>query len=138
VPDGLPRSVRAFSDTLLDEGTNPDRRVGPILCRVTRMFSRSSRSRLTRHDLGRFPGATLFDRVARAVCAAGCLPRKELYESWEMAKRVRRHVRGARIVDVCGGHGLLAHLLLVLDRSSPAAVVVDKGCRHRPPRFTRA
>ena len=93
---------------------------------MTRTFSRSSRSRLTRHDLGRFPGATLFDRVARAVCAAGSLPRKELYESWEMAKRVRRHVRGGRVVDVCGGHGLLAHLLLVLDQSSPSALVVDK------------
>ena len=43
-----------------------------------------------------------------------------------MAKRVRRHVRGGRVVDVCGGHGLLAHLLLILDRSSPAAFVVDK------------
>ena len=41
-------------------------------------FSPSSRSRLTKYDLGRFPGATLFDRQARAVCHAGSLPRKEL------------------------------------------------------------
>ena len=57
-------------------------------------FKPSSRGRLTARDLDRFPGATLFDRVARAVCQAGCLPRKELYEAWEVARRVRRLFRG--------------------------------------------
>jgi len=60
------------------------------------------------------------------VCQAGCLPRKELYEAWEIARRVRRHFRGGRVVDLGGGHGLLAHLMLLLDDSSPDAVVVDK------------
>jgi len=59
------------------------------------------------------------------VCRAGCLPRKELYESWEMARRVRRLFRGGRIVDLAAGHGLLAHVLLLLDNSSPRALVVD-------------
>ena len=88
-------------------------------------FDPGAKARLTRHDLGRFPGDTLFDRIARAVCEAGCLPRKELYENWEVAKRVRRHFRGGRVVDVAGGHGLLAQMLLLLDDSSPGAVVVD-------------
>lgn len=88
-------------------------------------FATSSKSRLTEHDLGRFTGQTLFDRVARHVCHAGCLPRKELFETWEMARRVRRRFRGGRVIDVAGGHGLLALLLLVLDDSSPSAVVVD-------------
>ena len=88
-------------------------------------FSTSARSRLTRYDLARFPTNGLFDRVARVVCEAGCLPRKELYESWEMARRVRRRFRGGRVVDVAGGHGLLAHLMLLLDDSSPYAIVVD-------------
>jgi hypothetical protein len=88
-------------------------------------FSPSSRARLTSYDLDRFGDGTLFHRVARAVCRAGCLPRKELYEAWEVARRVRRLFRGGRVVDVAGGHGLLAHLLLVLDDSSPLAVVVD-------------
>ena len=88
-------------------------------------FSPSSKARLTGHDLGRFPGATLFDRLARAVCRAGCLPRKELYEAWEVARRIRRRLRGGRIVDVAGGHGLLGHVLLLLDDSSPVAVVAD-------------
>ena len=89
-------------------------------------FSPGSRGRLTDRDLGRFPDATLFHRLARAVCHAGCLPRKELYESWEVARRVRRLFRGGRIVDLGGGHGLLAQIMLVLDDTSPSAVVVDK------------
>jgi pimeloyl-ACP methyl ester carboxylesterase len=89
-------------------------------------FSPGSRGRLTDRDLGRFPDGTLFHRLARAVCHAGCLPRKELYESWEMARRVRRLFRGGRIVDLGGGHGLLAQIMLVLDDTSPEAVVVDK------------
>ena len=74
-------------------GTNPAR------------FDLSSRSRLTRRDLPRFTGETLFDRVARVVCEAECLPRKELYEAWEVARRVRRRMRGGRVVDLACGHG---------------------------------
>jgi hypothetical protein len=92
---------------------------------VSRTFSPASRGRLTDRDLGRFPDNTLFHRLARASCHAGCLPRKELYEAWEMAKRVRRLLRGGRVVDLGGGHGLLAHAMLLLDDSSPSAIVVD-------------
>lgn len=95
--------------------------------RAPATFSPGSHSRLTHHDLGRFPGDGLFDRLARAVCQAGCLPRKELYEAWEVARRTRRLLRGGRVVDVGGGHGLLAHVMLILDDSSPAAVVVDSS-----------
>ena len=90
-------------------------------------FSPSSRGRLTDRDLDRFPGGTLFHKVARALCHAGCLPRKELYEAWEMARRVRRLFRGGRVVDLGGGHGLLAQVMLLLDDSSSAALVVDKA-----------
>src|SRR5262245_41134492 len=88
-------------------------------------FDPSSRGRLTDYDLGRFPDDTLFHRLARAVCHAGCLPRKELFEAWETARRVRRLFRGGRVVDVAGGHGLLAHAMLLLDDSSAEALVVD-------------
>ena len=90
------------------------------------MFSPASRGRLTDRDLHRFPDNTLFHRVGRAVCHAGCLPRKELYEAWEMARRVRRLFRGGRIVDLASGHGLLAQIMLLLDDSSPGALAVDK------------
>lgn len=89
-------------------------------------FDPSSRARLTDRDLGRFSGRTLFDRLARTVCHAGCLPRKEMYEAWETARRVRRLFRGGRVVDMCGGHGLLAAAMLVLDDTSPNAIVVDR------------
>jgi hypothetical protein len=98
------------------------------------VFTRSSKARLTPHDLGRFDGHSLFDRLARAVCAAGCLPRKELYESWEVARRVRRLLRGGRVVDLAAGHGLLAQILLLLDDSSPGGLAVDA---HLPPSAAR-
>ncbi len=92
---------------------------------TTPPFAASSRGRLTAHDLARFPGDSLFDRIGRAVCGAGCLPRKELYEAWETARRVRRLFRGGRVVDLAGGHGLLAHVMLLLDDTSPCALAVD-------------
>jgi len=88
-------------------------------------FALSSRSNLTARDLPRFQEGTLFHRVARAVCAAGCLPRKELFESWEVARRARRRFRGGRVIDLACGHGLIAHLMLILDDTSPNAIGVD-------------
>lgn len=88
-------------------------------------FSHGSKERLTDRDLGRFPGQTLFDRLARAACRAACLPRKELYEAWEVARRTRRLFRGGRVVDLGAGHGLLGQILLVLDDSSPGVIAVD-------------
>ena len=90
-------------------------------------MDRSSRNRLTEKLLHKFSGDTLFEAIARAVCRAGCLPRKELYEAWEVARRVRRRFRGGRIVDLACGHGLLAQILLLLDDSSPAALAVDRN-----------
>ena len=80
---------------------------------------------MTEHSLPLFEGTTLFASIARTVCKASCLPRKELYESWEVARRVRRRLRGGRVIDLACGHGLLAHIMLILDRSSPAAIGAD-------------
>jgi hypothetical protein len=91
------------------------------------VFSPSSRARLTLRDLDRFPDQSLFHRLARAACRAGCLPRQELYEAWEVARRVRRLFRGGRVIDLAGGHGLLAQTMLLLDDSSPDALVVDRA-----------
>jgi len=89
-------------------------------------MKKSSKNRLTPQQQSLFPGNNLFDKIARAVCRAGTLPRKELYETWEMAKRVRRRYRGGRILDLACGHGLLAHILLILDDSSTTAIAVDR------------
>lgn len=88
-------------------------------------MNRASRNRLNEKHLHKFAGATLFDAIARTVCRACCLPRKELYEAWEVARRLRRRFRGGRIVDLACGHGLLAQILLLLDDSSPEALAVD-------------
>lgn len=85
----------------------------------------SSRSRLGPRDLPHFQEDTLFHRVARVVCEADCLPRKELYESWEVARRARRRFRGGRVVDLACGHALVAHLMLILDDTSREALAVD-------------
>jgi hypothetical protein len=84
-----------------------------------------SRNRLVPASAAHFPGDTLFARVARAACEADCLPRKELFESWEVARRTRRKFRGGRVVDLACGHGLVAHLMLILDDTSPSALAVD-------------
>jgi hypothetical protein len=49
-----------------------------------------------------------------------------LFEAWEVARRVRRLFRRGRVVDLAGGHGLLAQIMLLLDDSSQTALVVDK------------
>ena len=88
-------------------------------------FDPSSRAKLNHHSLHHFTDDTLFCRVARVVCHCACLPRKELYESWELARRVRRRLRGRRIVEMAAGHGLVSLILLLLDDSSPNAIAVD-------------
>ena len=86
---------------------------------------KSSKNRLTPQQQSLFPGNNLFDKIARTVCRAGTLPRKELHEAWEVARRVRRRYRGGRVIDLACGHGLLAHLMLILDDSSKTAIAVD-------------
>lgn len=89
-------------------------------------FDPSSRVRLKPTTAKHFPGDTLFDRIARVVCEAECLPRKELFESWEVARRARRRFRGGRVVDLACGHGLVAYVMLLLDDTSPSALCVDR------------
>ncbi len=101
-------------------------------------MKKSSKSRLTEKQQGEFPGETLFDRLARAVCSAGTLPAKELFESWEFARRVRRRFRSGRVVDCAGGHGLLAQIMLILDDTSAEAVVVDRQIPKNAGKLSRA
>jgi len=76
--------------------------------------------------------------VARAVCEAECLPRKELFESWEVARRVRRRARGRRVIELASGHALVAHMLLLLDDSSGRALAVDAKPVPSADRLARA
>ena len=91
-------------------------------------LSKSSRNVLNRYTVEHMTGDTLFAKIGRAVCEAECLPRKELFEAWETAKRVRRQMRGGPIVELAAGHGLLSAILIILDDSSPGATCVDIKC----------
>lgn len=64
------------------------------------------------------------------MCEAQCLPRKELFEAWETARRVRRKMRGGPVVELAAGHGLLAAILIILDDTTETATCVDI---RRPP-----
>ena len=63
-------------------------------------MKKSTKSRLTEKQIAVFPSNSLFDKIARAVCRAGTLPGKELFEAWEVARRVRRKYRGGRVIDL--------------------------------------
>lgn len=101
-------------------------------------FDPSSRVRLKPTSAHHFAGTTLFDRIGRVVCSTSALPRKELYESWEVARRTRRRFRGGRVVDLACGHGLVAFLMLLLDDTSPAALCVDKRLPKSAARLAEA
>lgn len=88
-------------------------------------MDQSSKNRLTERERFLFSTDSLFDNIGRVVCEAGFLPRKELFEAWETARRVRRCFRGGRIVELACGHGLAAHIMLLLDDSSPNAIAAD-------------
>lgn len=57
----------------------------------------------------------LFDQFARAVCQAGVIPRKELFETWAMALYVHHYFPTVtRTADLACSHGLLSWALLLL------------------------
>lgn len=84
-------------------------------------LKRGSRTRLRPRDIPALESAAgysehpLFADVARVVCNAGVLPRKELFEAWEVATIVDAAFPTAPCVaDLAAGHGLLAWLVLLL------------------------
>ena len=101
-------------------------------------MKKSSKNRLTPLEAPLFSRDTLFDKIARAVCRAGSLPRKELFEAWETAKRIRRRFRGGRVLDLACGHGLLAHIMLILDGSSKTAIAVDSNIPKNAHKLSRS
>ena len=77
-----------------------------------------SRSKLNPADAARFDGSTLFGSLAGAVCEAGVLPRKELFECWEVASALHESFPNTqRVADLAAGHGLLAWVLALLASS---------------------
>ena len=116
-----------------------------------RAFRMASRSRLTPMDARRFPGDDAFSTIARAVCDADALPRKELFETWHAAIAITDALGPTsldadattktttttstttttttpphRCMDFAGGHGFLAMCLLIINPRLSSAVVVEK------------
>ena len=80
---------------------------------------RSSRSKLRPRDAASLSALSgmpsLWPQVVDTVCSAGVLPRKELFEAWEVAVCVDAAFPAIPLVaDLAAGHGLLAWLLLLL------------------------
>lgn len=95
---------------------------------------RSSRKRLHGGAAINFPADTVHDRVARALCAANALPRKELFESWSFVHRIRRRLDATVVWDLCAGHGLVGFLLALLE---PQLTLVRAIDMRKPLSFER-
>ncbi len=98
-------------------------------------MNRASRSRLHPGLVPHFPSSNLFDRVARSLCLASCIPRRELFESWAFVQRVRRHLDATIVWDLCAGHGLVSLILALLEPDLERIRAVD---RRRPASFEKA
>jgi len=89
------------------------------------MHGVGSRNKLTPSHARHYPGDGTLDVLGRALCAVGCLPRKELHEAFELASRVRRVFPRGRVVDLCCGQGLVAWCMLLLGDDDDTALAVD-------------
>ncbi|KAK3277552.1 hypothetical protein CYMTET_14446 [Cymbomonas tetramitiformis] len=102
----------------------------------------SSRKKLTLKETAYFEGDQVLNQLARAVCGAECVPRKELFEAAEVGVKIYEHFSASRsnfdypfVVDLCAGHGLLAWVLLLLSHSKDPSLRLTALCidRYKPP-----
>jgi len=96
--------------------------------------NKASRSRLHPGCAASFPSDNLHDRVARAVCEARCLARRELFESWSFAQKIRRFIDAPVVWDLGAGHGLVAMLLAIMEPDLTLVRAVD---RRKPVSFEK-
>jgi hypothetical protein len=87
--------------------------------------NRGSRKRLHPGSAKNFPADTVHDRIARALCEAYCLPRKEFFESWSFVNRIRRRIDATVVWDLCAGHGLVSFLLALLEPQLTSLKAID-------------
>ena len=86
-----------------------------------------SRSVITRSLAERFfPSDSLQDRLVRELGREKVLAVKEVLESFEFFQRVRKHVRSARVTDLCCGHGLCGILFALFERSVKKVTLIDQ------------
>ena len=101
--------------------------------------SSAARSKLARRHLPLFNTSSLIDRIGRAVCETGVVPRKELFECFATATHIHTHWQRhypevRRVVDCCSGHGLLSWMLLLLhDEAEEATATATASATAIPP-----
>lgn len=73
---------------------------------------------------------SMFNEFSKAVCMAGAVPRKELFEAWAMAMYVHYHFQphqSRRVADLACGIGLVSWALLLMDLSGTrTAICIDR------------
>ena len=86
------------------------------------------RGKLTGKHAALFAGNATFDRLGRALCETGVVPRKELFETWAAALLIQKAFPSTRrVADLAAGHGLLSWCLLLLDDEARGAGDVGGG-----------
>lgn len=73
-----------------------------------------------------FAGDSLHERFARALAARRAVPFKEVLEAFEFFTRVRKHVRGRVVADLCAGHGLVGALYAIYDKRVEEVFLLDR------------
>jgi len=120
---------------VMKENTDRHRDFQPTLPPGFRDWKRSKRI-LRPSDIEVFKDLepSFFAEVASIVCQAEAVPRKELFESWEVANHIDANFpQATRIADLAAGHGLLGWFLLLLaKRNNRPRSVVSVDVRMPP------
>lgn len=91
------------------------------------------RDRLRKSDKRWFPGEYLSSEFARALCERRAVPFKEVLESFEFYRCVRKWMRKSpKLADLCCGHGLVGVVFAMFEKSVEEVTLVD---RARPESF---
>ncbi|KAL1522395.1 hypothetical protein AB1Y20_017385 [Prymnesium parvum] len=117
-----------------DESVTPERWGMPPFKRWRRFVG--SRQKFTPQDAEHLQALQprLLRQVAEVVSSVVVLPRKELFEAWEVAVRVHSAFpRAAAVADLAAGHGLLGWILLLLahEQGTPRTVECVDVCKPR-------
>lgn len=84
------------------------------------------RTSLRPRDAEAFPGSTLADAFARALCERSAVPAKELFEATETFALARKTVRRPLVADLCCGHGLAGVMFALMERQVERVLLVDQ------------
>jgi hypothetical protein len=94
----------------------------PALAAVAR-----SRMRVDARVAAVFDGSSVEHRLLRALADRRAVSLKELLESVEFWRRVRRRLRAPHLADLCCGHGLTGLVFALMERSVQRVTLLDSS-----------